>query len=103
MDKLHEFMYYTQLFAPRVEQLPRKNIMSQGDGFRKGVGIAFRLGTELIVAPFLGSAMGYALDYQLGSDPWFLIFGVFMGGAAGCLNAYRAFQEVVKDNGKDNE
>lgn len=77
--------------------------MIQGDGFRKGVGIAFRLGTELIVATFLGSVMGYALDFQLGSAPWFLIAGVFFGGAAGCLNAYRAFQAIIKDiNDTDN-
>ncbi|MBI4958679.1 MAG: AtpZ/AtpI family protein [Desulfovibrio sp.] len=77
--------------------------MDRGDGYRKGVGIAFRLGTELIVATFLGSVMGYALDYKFDSSPWFLIVGVFMGGAAGCLNAYRVFQEVVKENNKDNE
>ena len=76
--------------------------MNQGDGFRKGVGIAFRLGTELLVATFLGSVMGYALDYKLGSSPWFLICGVFFGGAAGCLNAYRAFQDIFKENNKDN-
>ena len=77
--------------------------MDQGDGFRKGVGIAFRLGTELIVATFLGSVMGYALDYKFGSSPWFLVGGVFMGGAAGCLNAYRSFLEIVKENNKGNE
>ncbi len=77
--------------------------MIQGDGFRKGVGIAFRLGTELIVATFLGSVMGYALDYQLGSSPWFLIIGVFFGGAGGCLNAYRAFQEIIKENNEQDK
>ena len=77
--------------------------MDPGDGFRKGVGIAFRLGTELIVATFLGSVMGYALDYKLGSSPWFLVVGVFMGGAAGCLNAYRNFQGIIKENNKGNE
>lgn len=76
--------------------------MIQGDGFRKGVGVAFRLGTELIVATFLGAVMGYAIDSQFDSAPWFLIMGVFVGGAAGCLNAFRAFQEIIKENNEED-
>ena len=80
--------------------------MSKTDGFRGGLGVAFRLGTEMLVATGLGSLMGYAVDHFLGTTPWFLVLGVFFGAGAGCLNAYRAAMELEKealenDNEKD--
>lgn len=79
--------------------------MSEDNGFRYGLGIAFRLGTELLVATALGAVMGYALDDFLDTSPWFLILGVFMGGAAGCLNAYRVAQMMNQssEEHKDND
>lgn len=77
--------------------------MNQGNGFRKGLGIAYRLGTELLVATLLGAAMGYAADRFLGSEPWFLVAGVFLGGAGGCLNAFRAFQEISREEQEEEK
>ncbi|MBI5426949.1 MAG: AtpZ/AtpI family protein [Nitrospinae bacterium] len=77
--------------------------MSQGGGFRKGLGIAYRLGTELLVATMLGAAMGYALDRAIGSEPWFLVAGILLGGAAGCLNVFRAFQEIVQEEDQEEK
>ena len=79
--------------------------MSKGNGFRQGLGIAFRLGIEITIATMIGALMGYALDRFLDTRPWFLGVGVLLGGAAGCINVYRAAQEItieVNDNG-DNE
>ena len=76
-----------------------------GNGFRQGLGIAFRLGIEITIATMIGALMGYALDRFLETRPWFLVVGVLLGGAAGCINVYRAAQEItieVNDNG-DNE
>jgi len=75
--------------------------MSRGSGLRQGLSIAFRLGTELTVATMMGAVMGYALDRFLNTKPWFLIVGVILGGAAGCLNVYRAAQEIAVDNDDD--
>lgn len=68
--------------------------MNQGGDFRKGVSIAFKLGTEVVVATLLGTLMGYVLDRFLGTRPWFFIIGVIFGAAAGCLNLYRAAMEM---------
>ena len=79
--------------------------MNKGNGFRQGLGIAFRLGIEITIATMIGALMGYALDRFLDTRPWFLVVGVLLGGAAGCINVYRAAQEItieVNDNG-DNE
>lgn len=52
--------------------------------------IAFRLGTELTVATFIGAILGYGIDRLFGISPWGLAVGVILGGAAGSLNIYRA-------------
>ncbi|KMP11122.1 ATP synthase subunit I [Candidatus Nitromaritima sp. SCGC AAA799-C22] len=75
--------------------------MNKGSGFRQGLSIAFRLGTEMTVATLLGAVMGYALDAFFETKPWFMVAGVFLGGAAGSLNVYRAAQEI-KFNDDDN-
>lgn len=64
--------------------------MSKNNGLRQGMQIAFRLGTELTVATLIGALMGHGLDRFFGTRPWGLAVGVIVGGAAGCLNVYRA-------------
>ena len=64
--------------------------MSKNNGFRQGMQIAFRLGTELTVATFIGSMLGYGVDRIFGVRPWGLAVGVILGCAAGSLNVYRA-------------
>ncbi|MBC8287396.1 MAG: AtpZ/AtpI family protein [Nitrospinae bacterium] len=64
--------------------------MRENNGFRQGMQIAFRLGTELTVATFIGAMLGYGVDQFFGIRPWGLAVGVVLGGAAGSLNVYRA-------------
>ena len=77
--------------------------MSKSSEFRQGLSIAFRLGTELTVAVMIGAVMGYALDRYLNTKPWFLAIGVILGGAAGCLNVYRAAKEMTINNDDQND
>ena len=72
--------------------------MSKNNGFRQGMQIAFRLGTELTVATVIGALMGYGLDKFFGTRPWCLVAGVIFGGAAGCLNVYRAAMTLGIEN-----
>jgi ATP synthase protein I len=53
------------------------------------LGLAFRMGIELVSALAVGTAMGWGLDKWLGTGPWMLIIGIVLGGAAGVLNVYR--------------
>ena len=55
----------------------------------KGLAFATRVGLELVVAVVVGSGLGYGIDQWLGSGPWVMIVGVFLGGIAGMLNVYR--------------
>ena len=69
--------------------------MSKNSGFRQGMQVAFRLGTELTVATIIGGLLGYALDYFFGSKPWGLVVGIVFGVAAGCLAVYRVAMKLA--------
>ena len=76
--------------------------MNKGSELRRGLSVAFRLGTELTVAIMIGAVMGYALDHYFETEPWFLAFGVVLGGAAGCLNVYRIASKITNSDEQDN-
>ncbi len=79
--------------------------MSESNDFRQGLGIAFRLGTEMTVATLLGAGMGYGADHFFGTKPWGIVAGVIFGGAAGMLNVYRAAQAMTEElaSAEENE
>ena len=62
---------------------------------RAAMGQGFRIGLELVVAVFLGVAIGWAVDHWLGTRPWGLLVFLFLGIGAGMTNVYR----VVKGLG----
>ena len=53
------------------------------------LGLAFRIGVELVSALAIGLAIGWLLDRWLDTRPWLMVVFIFMGGAAGILNVYR--------------
>ena len=55
-----------------------------------GLGVAFRVGVELVSALAVGVGLGLLLDYWLETGPWMLILFFFLGSGAGILNVYRA-------------
>lgn len=77
--------------------------MSESNDFRQGLGIAFRLGTEMTVATLLGAGMGFGVDHFFGTKPWGIVAGVIFGGAAGMLNVYRAAQVMTQELEKENK
>ena len=54
------------------------------------MGMAFRVGVELVAGVMVGAAIGYGLDQLLGTTPWMLIVFFFLGAAGGMMNVYRA-------------
>ncbi len=71
--------------------------MSESNDLRQGLGVAFRLGTEMTVATLLGAGIGYGADQFFGTKPWGIVAGVIFGGAAGMLNVYRAAQAMTEE------
>ncbi|HEY5047218.1 MAG TPA: AtpZ/AtpI family protein [Rhizomicrobium sp.] len=72
----------------------------RGADARKGgppptsLGIAFRFGTELGAAVFVGAGLGWLLDRFLHTSPIFLIVLFCLGAAAGIRNVMRAAGEL---------
>jgi len=55
------------------------------------MGIALRVGIEMVSALVVAVAIGWALDRWLGTRPILLAVFVLLGGAAGILNVWRTF------------
>jgi ATP synthase protein I len=77
--------------------------MSENSGFRQGMQVAFRLGTELTVATTIGGLLGYALDNFFGTKPWGLVVGILLGTAAGCLAVYRVAMTLTVEEDTNND
>jgi len=56
------------------------------------MGLGFRIGLELVVAVFVGVALGWAIDRWLGTRPWGLLVFLFLGIGAGMTNIYRVIK-----------
>lgn len=58
------------------------------------MGLAIRIGAELVASFVVGVGLGLGFDYLAGTRPWGLIVGLFVGGAAGMVNVARAAKDV---------
>ncbi|MBF0248073.1 MAG: AtpZ/AtpI family protein [Alphaproteobacteria bacterium] len=69
-----------------------------------GMGLALRIGTEMISALIMGVGIGWLLDDWLGTGPWMMILFFFLGAGAGVLNVYRAASRLgaAPDDGDAN-
>lgn len=98
----------------RKAMAQREKRSGGGDGddgrMSRGQGLAFalRIGTELVAAVIVGVAIGWLLDYWLGTKPWLMIVFFLLGSAAGVLNVFRTVSGIghgvgyaSRRNGKD--
>jgi ATP synthase protein I len=51
--------------------------------------LGVRIGVELVAGVLLGLALGYGLDFWLGTKPIGMIVMIFVGAIAGFMNVYR--------------
>jgi ATP synthase protein I len=72
----------------RIEKpATENNDKNQSSG--SALGLAMRIGVELVSAVAIGVAIGWLLDSWLDTRPWLMLVFIFLGGAAGILNVYR--------------
>ena len=77
--------------------------MGKGSSFNQGISFGLRLGVEMLVATMVGALIGYGLDKLLDTEPWMLILFLLFGGAAGCLNVYRAAMVAQREEENEDE
>lgn len=69
------------------------------------MGIAFRIATDLVAAVAVGTGIGWALDWWLGTRPWFMLVFFILGAAAGVANVIRVANATAESaripNAKD--
>jgi ATP synthase protein I len=67
-----------------------------------GLGVAMRIGIELVVAVFLGTGIGWGLDQWFGTKPWLMVVFFMLGTAAGFFNVIRMASTNVDLSGSDD-
>jgi ATP synthase protein I len=74
-----------------LEAVPAKGAKADRGADPSALSIGLRVGIELVSALVVGVAIGYGLDWLLGTKPIFIAVFVLLGGAAGVLNVWRVF------------
>lgn len=90
--------------AERIEAAGKKHADEATKAAPSPLGIAFRLGTELVSAVFVGSGLGWSIDWALEhwasihTRPVGLVVMFVLGAIAGIRNVYRASQQISADS-----
>jgi ATP synthase protein I len=81
----------------------RDRIEGRGDeGSKKGsyndslAGVGYRMSIELVVGICAGLGLGWLIDKQMGTKPWFMLILMFVGLAAGVFNVVRLSKDVQR-------
>lgn len=69
----------------------------------QGMALALRVASEFVSAILVGAAIGYGIDWLLGSSPWVMILFLLLGFAAGVLNVMRSAGEFSTPHDAGNE
>ena len=86
-DALRKFEQRLDQARRATERPVPRGTASDRSGNALAVGL--RIGLELVVAVFVGAALGWAFDKWLGTGPWGLIIFLFLGFGAGVANIFR--------------
>ena len=66
-----------------------------------GLGAAWRISIEIVVALVVCTGIGWALDYWFGTKPWLMLLFLVLGGAAGINNAVRTALRIDAQAAED--
>ena len=79
----------------RLREINRgKVVAEEPQGRSAALGLAFRLAVELVAGLVVGGAIGWLLDYWLGTLPIMLLLFFGLGTAAGILNVIRTARQM---------
>ena len=85
-------------FKTRLEiaknKLKNSSIITNNNENSSFIGSAFKLGTELVSAVFVGTIIGFILDTWFDTKPWLIILFFFLGSVAGILNVIKVAKRM---------
>ena len=61
-----------------------------------GIGVAFKMSTELVSAVAVGTIIGFILDNWFGTKPWLILIFFFVGVIAGIMNVVKSAKRMQK-------
>lgn len=70
---------------------------------RAGYALALRMGADLVAGVLVGAALGWGVDWLLGTSPFGLIVFFLLGFAAGMMNIMRSAGMIAKRPGIDDD
>jgi ATP synthase protein I len=72
---------------------------ADADAEMRGRGMAYgmRMAADLVVSVVVGGAIGWGLDWVLGSRPWLFLLFFLLGFAAGVLNVVRSYERMQRE------
>ncbi|MGQ0677194.1 MAG: AtpZ/AtpI family protein [Rhodospirillales bacterium] len=85
-----------------LEREGEKETGGRADAPSQGMGMAFRVGVELVAGVAVGGGIGWFLDGWLGTRPFLMIGFFVLGAAAGMLNVYRMTQRLDAASGAED-
>ncbi len=80
----------------------RERIDGREEGSKNGsyndslAGVGYRMSIELVVGICVGLGLGWLIDTQMGTKPWFMLVFMFLGLAAGIFNVVRLSRDMQR-------
>jgi len=69
---------------------------SKNEESPSGIGVAFKMSTELVSAVAVGTIIGFFLDNLFGTKPWLILIFFFVGVIAGITNVVKSAKKMQK-------
>ena len=69
---------------------------SKNEESTSGIGVAFKMSTELVSAVAVGTIIGFILDNWFGTKPWLILIFFFVGVIAGIMNVVNSAKRMKK-------
>lgn len=80
----------------------RDRIEGRDEGSKKAsyndslAGVGYRMSIELVVGICVGLGLGWLVDTQMGTKPWFMLVFMFLGLVAGIFNVVRLSKDIQR-------
>ena len=91
---MSEDQFKTRLKIAKNKAKSRKS--SKNEQSSSGMGVAFKMSTELVSAVVVGTIIGFILDNWFGTKPWLILIFFFVGVIAGIMNVVKSAKRMQK-------